>query len=140
MSLRDIKSDDIKFDALEDSDTELDEFEVNTGNFAFTSDGDVFLPSDQWFHEVHGFRVYCDITGNEFNVFVSESEDDGSGTSLGTNFGSHFYEALLESCLKLNIIPADIKDAMSQVKPRLSKPTNFDHDAMCPYFGLIPVD
>ena len=97
---------------------------------------------------MHGLRVYRDITGSEFNVFVSESEDDGSVFRHEfwepffdkTNVCRHIYQAFVESCLELNISPADIKDAMSPVQPRLSEPTKFDHDAMRPYFGWIPVD
>lgn len=77
-ALRDIQDDYIYFDALEDYDSELDEFEVNMGDFTFTSDGDVFLPSAQGSNDMYGLCVYRDITGKEFNVFVSESEDDGS--------------------------------------------------------------
>lgn len=129
--IRDIQDDDIYFDALEDSDVELDEFEVNMGDFTFTSEGDIFLPFDQGSHEMHGLRVYRDITGNEFNVFVSDRKDDEfvfrhefwEPFFDKTNINRHIYQAFAESCLELNISPADIKDAMSPMKPRLSEST-----------------
>ena len=77
-AIHDIQGDDTYFDAREDSDSELDKFEVNMEDFTFTSDGDVFLLSTQGSDDIHGLSVYQNITGNKFNIFVSDSEDDGS--------------------------------------------------------------
>ena len=104
----------------------------------FSSSGisrDQRLACLSWYngHCIH-FFLECKDDGSVFRHEFRERLLDKS------KFCHHLYQAFMEWCLDFNISPADIKYAMSPIKPRLIEPTKFDHDAMRLYLGWIPVD
>ena len=141
---------DVFYDALDIIDTSDDIFYYTIGDVTLSNDdsGTVYAPPSQGPPLAHNERVYRHTSGDEFRVFVSESEDN---TNLPTNhqFWStyfsrqnvtrHIYQGIIDSSARYNISAKDIKQTMSPVEPRVSTPTKFDHEAMRPYFAWLPL-
>ena len=158
---RDVLTDDIYFDSLEDLHSPLDQFNANVtdivqfGDYTFcTSDptlpyiepgeGDPILhgTNDQPGHQAW----YRHTSGSEINVFVTETEDDGSlpsDHSFWRNFMQPrieraIYQGVLDSRQSLGINNNDILDEVAPFHPRLTKPTAVDHEALRPFFCYLP--
>ena len=91
----------------------------------------------------HGHHcLYTHTSGTDVHVYVSESEDDGippSNDQFWSNFfkpniSLHIYQGVIDYSITLGVNELDIIDELPPLKPRETKPTQMDHDALKPFF------
>lgn len=78
------------------------------------------------------------MTGTDMHVLFSETEDDGSFpsdssfwmNSFKPNILKHIYQDIIDYSANIGISVDDIVDKMAPLKPRETKPTTIDNEAL----------
>ena len=96
--------------------------------------------------EQHGHhQLYAHTSGADVHVYVSESDNDSSLVSdhqfwsnfFTPNISRHIYQGVIGYSVTLGVNKLDIVDQLP-VKPRETRPTQMDHEAMKPFFTYLP--
>ena len=148
----DVFTQDIYFDSLQNWDTHINTSDgsdiLTFGQHTFSTDNPsvYFDQPSQGSIEQHGHhQLYTHTSGADIHVYMSESDDDGYLVSdhrfwsnfFTPNISRHIYHGVIDYSVTLGVNELDIVDQLP-VKPRETRPTQMDHEAMKPFFAYLP--